>query len=397
VGVGGRYALKLPAGAYALVTWIADLKRGAFTEVPSALVRASAGAKRSLPLQTVLKKKKRKLATLRRPAGFGPPGWSTIPPPNGEMWVVTDPFDDGTGKPGSNLSLSMQSMMITDLVPAAAAVAGREGCVIKVSAINYRIEDLIGEIQRSESPAFDPGTRIQRGGWVEPNVEVRGTVSGDEAAGKVTATVEVFKNGKSLGTASRTTRSFLDLTPLLAKDVVNLLCKEPPPKAYTGVLDGTARLARGPGENVTVTWKGTADLSMLADGPGPDGGTWRMFGVDGGSIHVTISGSEGDCGVSGNADAALAATDGQISVSIDGDKHPYRPIMRWGGQNVPITLTGSDSCKGSGNIPLAEASWAELDTPDTSGTFTLDGEADRTVEPGFTEHMHWVFTPRNTG
>jgi hypothetical protein len=397
VGAGGHYALKVPAGTYALVTWIADLKRGAFSEVPSALVKASAGARRSLLLQTVLKKKKRKLAAASRPAGFGPPGWVTVPPPSGETWAVVDQFDDGTGDPQHVLGRSMQSMMITDLVQAANAAAGRKGCNVKVSALNYRIGDVISEIQRSESPNFDPGTRIPRGGWVEPNVEVRGTVSNDEAAGKATGTVEVFKNGKSVGTATRTTGDYLDLSPLLAKDVVNLLCPEPPPKAYTGALDGTATLATGPGESVTVTWKGTMELSMKGDGPGPGGGTWRMFGVDGGSVHVSIGGSQGDCSVSGSADVPFSLTDGQLSVGIDGKPYRYQPILTWAGQNVPITLSGSDSCKGSGDLPLSEGAWARLDSPASSDTFTLEGSADRTIRPGFTEHMHWAFTPHSTG
>jgi hypothetical protein len=393
VAAGGHYALKVAAGAYVLVTWITDVKRGVFTEVPSAVVQASAGAKRSLPLQTVLKKKaKRKPASARRPTGLGPPGWQTVPPPAGELWVATDPFDDGSGDPNSNISLGMQGMMITDLVPAADA-ARRPGCNVKVSGINYRIGDLIDEIQRSESPDFDPGTRIPRGGWVEPNVEVRGRISNNAATGRATATVEVFKNGKSVGTATRTS-DYLSLSRLLAKDVIKLICKAPPPKAYAGVLDGTATLATGPGENVTVTWKGTMELSMLGDGPGPGGGTWRTFGVTGGTVHVSISGSEGDCSVSGSADAPFSATDGQLSVRIDGDKPKYQPIMGWSGQDVPTTLSGSVSCNGSGDIPLSEAAWARLDSPAQSTTFTLSGSADRTIRPGFTEHMHWTFTPR---
>jgi hypothetical protein len=179
--------------------------------------------------------------------------------------------------------------------------------------------------------------------------------------------------------------------------VIKALCAVP--TAYTATLDGTAHLARGPGEDINVAWSGTMELAKLGDAPGGPGGApgrWRAFGVTGGSVHVTISGSEGDCSVSGSADGAAGATDGNLTVRTDGTKHPYEPLMAWSGISVPITLTGSDSCSGAGDLPLNGAYWARLDSPTNSSSFTLEGSADRTLEPGFTEHMHWVFTPHGT-
>lgn len=399
VSAGGRYSLKVDAGTYALVTWVADLKRAKFTQVASALVRAAPGAKRTLSLSTVLKKK-RKLSMSRHTAGFGPPGFPTVPAPAGQTWVVVDPFRPGTGEM-EGFGEGMQGMLITDLVQAAQAAAGRNGCDIRVSSLNYRIEDLIGEIKLQETPFIDPATRVARGGWVEPNAEVRGTFSNSDATQTATASVQVFKNGKSVGTATRTVGygNAFDLPGLLAKDIVNLLCKEKPPIAYTGTLDGTAQLESGPGQTVTFTWKGTMTLSMLGDSPGGPGGapgTWRIFGVDGGTVHIDISGAQGECSVSGAADDAFGKV-GQLMVRIDGDRHDYQPTLEWSGQVVPTTFAGSDACKASVDLPLSEGSWARLDTTAPSDTYTLEGSVDRTIKPGFTEHTHWVFTPRAGG
>jgi hypothetical protein len=397
VNTAGRYSLTVPPGTYALVTWIADVRHAKFTEVASALVHAAAGAKRSLPLQTVLKKK-RKAAAYRRTAGLGPPGFPTIPPPAGELWAAVDPFPQGSGEM-AGFGEGMQGMLITDLVQQGPAAA-RRGCTVKVSGITYRVQDLVGEIERSESPAFDPGTRIPRGHWIEPNVEIRGTFSNSDAAQTATASVTVVKNGRVVGTATRTADydNAFDLPTLLAKDIVNLICKEKPPTAYTGALDGTARLETGPGQTVLFTWKGTMELTAAGDAPaGPGGapGTWRIFTVAGGSVHIGVSGNQGDCSVTGSADDPFGGA-GQLAVRIDGDRPQYQPTLGWSGQIVPTTFAGSDSCKASVDLPLSEGSWALLDTIASSDTFTLEGTADRTIKPGFTEHTHWVFTPRSS-
>ncbi len=397
VNAAHRYTLTVPAGTYVLVTWTANFRSGKVTEVASAFLHAAAGAKRSLPLRTVLTKK-RKTAAYRRSAGLGPPGWATIPPPAGELWAAVDPFPKGTGEM-VGFGEGMQGMLITSLVQAAKAGPAR-GCTVKVSAINYRIEDVIGEIKRSETPAFDPGTKIPRGGWIEPNVEIRGTFSNSDASRTATASVTVVKNGKTIGSATRTAtyENGVDLPDQLAKDIVNILCREKPPKAYDGVLDGTATLESGPGQTVTITWKATMALSAQGDAPGgPRGapGTWRVFTVDGGDVHIDISGSQGDCSVSGSADDSVTPS-GQLTVRIDGDKHDYQPTLPWSGENVTTTLAGSVSCNATADLALTEGSWAVLDGSASSDTFTLEGSADRTIRPGFTEHMHWVFTPRDS-
>jgi hypothetical protein len=393
----GRYSLKLPAGTYALVTWLADLKRGTFVEVASALVHATAGQKRTLPLTTTLRK--RKLTVARGIDLNLPPGFTTVPPPAGEKWVLVDTFPGGTGD-NALLAKGMQDMLTTDLIQAAEAEKARSGCIVKVSGLNNRIEDLINELRLQETPSIDPATRVPRGHWVAPNGEIRGAISESAANHTVTASVEVIEGGRTVGTASRTVSddNIFDLSPLLAKDVIRVLCSVP--TAYTATLDGTAHLARSPGEDINVAWSGTMQLAKLGDAPGGPGGapgTWRAFGVVGGSVHVTISGSGGDCSISGSADAAAGATDGNLNVRTDGTRHPYEPVMAWGGASVPITLTGSDSCSGTGDIPLSGGYWARLDSPANSSSFALEGSADRTLEPGFTEHMHWVFTPRGSG
>lgn len=394
----GRYSLKLPPGTYALVPWIADLKRRTFTEIASALVHATAGQRRTLPLTTQLRK--RKLAVARRASDLHlPPGFTTVPPPAGEKWVIIDTFPGGTGD-NALLEKGMQDMLTTDVLFAAEAEKARSGCVVKVSSLNNRVEDLINELRLQETPDIDPATRVPRGHWVAPNGEVRGAISENAANHTVTASIEVVEGGRTVGTASHTVSDddIFDLSPLLAKDVIKALCSVP--TAYTATLDGTAHLARSPGEDINVTWTGTMQLAKLGDAPGGPGGArgkWRAYGVVGGSVHVTISGSGGDCSVSGSADAAAGATDGNLNVRTDGTQHPYEPVMAWGGVSVPITLTGSDSCSGAGDLPLNGAYWARLDSPATSNSFALEGSADRTIEPGFTEHMHWVFTPRGSG
>lgn len=390
----GRYALTLPPGTYGLVTWIADLKRGTTTEVASALVHATAGQKRTVTLKTKLRKRK---AVARRLALDLPPGFTTVPAPAGEKWVMVDTFPGGTGE-HALLERGMQDMLTTDLVQAAEAERARSGCIVKVSSLNNRVEDLVNELRLQESPLIDPATKVPRGHWVAPNVEVRGAVSDNAANNTVTASIEIVQNGQTIGTASHTVGddNIFDLSPLLAKDVIKALCSIP--NAYTATLDGTAHLARSPGENLTVTWSGTMDLAKLGDAPGGPGGapgTWRTYGVVRGSVHIAISGSEGDCSVSGSADGAAGATDGNLMVRTDGAKHPYMPHMAWGGESVPTTLTGPAGCSGHGDLPLNGASWAWLDGPADSSSFALEGSADKTIAPGFTEHMHWSFTPRS--
>jgi len=395
---GGRFTLKLPAGTYGLVTWVVDLKRGTFTEVASALVHASAGQARTLPLTTKLRK--RTVAAARAAAGFAlPPGFTTVTAPAGEKWVMVDTFPGGTGE-HTLLEKGMQDMLTVDLVQAAEAEKARSGCVVAVSSLNNRVDELVNELRFQESPLVDPSTTVPRGHWVAPNVEVRGGISDSAANHTVTASVQIVEGGQVIGTASHTVddANVFDLSPLLAKDVIKALCSVP--TAYTATLDGTSHIARSPGESLDVTWQGTMQLAKLADaagGPGNAPGAWRIYGVVNGSMHITVSGSEGDCSVSGSADGTAGATDGNLNVRTDGAKHPYEPLMAWGGESVPITITGADpSCHGQGDLPLNGASWAQLDTPASSNSFTLEGSADRTIQPGWTEHMHWLFTPQVT-
>ena len=386
----GRYSLKLPPGTYALVTWIADLKRGTFTEVASALVHANAGQARTLPLSTTLRKR-------RHTSGLDlPPGFGTVPPPGGEKWVTIDTFPGGTGE-HALLEKGVQDMLTVDLVNAAAAEQARSGCVVKVSSLNNRVEDLVNELRLQQTPVIDPATTVPTGHWVAPNVEVRGGISDNATNHTVTASIAIVQGGQTIGTASHTVSDddVFDLSPLLAKDVIKALCSVP--TSYTATLDGTAHLARSPGEDLTVTWSGTMELSKLEDGPGPAPGTWRMYGVESGTVQVTISGSEGPCSVNGSANGTAGVTDGNLMVRTDGAKHPYMPHMAWAGESVPITLTGDPNvCHGQGDLPLNGADWAWLDSPADSDSYAFGSSADLTVGPGFTEHMHWVFAPHDT-
>ena len=165
-----------------------------------------------------------------------------------------------------------------------------------------RRDELLEEIRRTQSPEFDPGTRLSTDKLITPRYRV--SAGGSASGGGLTlrATMRKISNGKVVAeaTATGSLEDFFKLEEELAKRLVEEACKPELPDSYAGSVNATA-------DNGFGTREGWTASNVVYEADGPRG----LYSLSGGSVNWSADISVGECsGRAGPVDFSLAAPDG---------------------------------------------------------------------------------------
>ncbi|MBJ7457145.1 MAG: carboxypeptidase regulatory-like domain-containing protein [Thermoleophilia bacterium] len=321
----GRYRFTVPKGAYVLLPTVVAPGRP--------LVRPAATRVR-------VARGQRKAVTIR--AGRKRATQATVSPIVG---IRDGAFTGGTGDVAV-LNRAMGEMLVTEIVGANAGA----GCTITVVEAGARFEAAYqAELRLARSGLVDPATAIRPGLRIRPTRGIRGRISvtGD----RMTISAEVYRwsNNRTLGRASveGPADRFFDLEAALVPKLVDLLCERPPPIAgqFSGSVD-YSKLPVAP-VDIRISWEGAVELvpqTTIGGVPIPARlGMPVTYRVRSGTLTGRISGSTGDCTISGQGSFSAAGLNGGpdvLALSItEGDPDTYRLFMGAGSAALDTVLS----------------------------------------------------------
>lgn len=325
VGANGRYRLAVPKGAFALLPAVVAPGRP--------LVR---------PAATRIRIKRNQRKSVPIPVGRA----RTAAAPVSPLVAIRDgAFTGGTGD-YAVLNRGMGDMLITDLVNANTGA----GCTITVVEVSARFEAAYQlELRLARSGLVDPATALRPGLRLRPTRGIRGRIA--VAGDRMTISAEVYRwsTGRTLKRTSveGPAGSVFDLETVLVRKLVNLLCERPPP--MTGQFSGSVDYSKLPVApvNMRISWQGTVELvpqTMIGGVPIPPiAGLPVTYQVRSGTLAAQLSGSTGDCTISGQGAFDAARLNGGpdvLALSItEGDPDTYRLFMGAGSAALDTLLS----------------------------------------------------------
>ena len=340
----GRFTLKAPKGSYALLAAVVSARGSKPLERVADVVTAKAGKR--IALRPTLAKRTGTRRRARRAGARAAFVQVDVP----AIWVrhwQTPPGELAVMRKG------MPDMLISDLV-------GPIGRCDAVIVERDRLDEILAELRRQQSPYFDPATRVQTGRLIAHNATVDGTltVAGDTVT--LTSTYHDQRSGRrATVSVSGPQADVFALEQQLAGKLARVICVETP-KTYTGMFSGTATTQLNA---YTVRWSGSATLELAAGrGAPPEGwpaGEYARYVVRSGSAHVTLDGSRvggGLCAVHGEVDVVLPAGEGggTALVQLDAPDEPAFWLMLTAPADaaIPYTETGSGCNQVDPRYPL---------------------------------------------
>jgi hypothetical protein len=363
----GRFTLKPPGGSYAIVAAVVPERgRGNPLVRVADFVTAKAGKRRTIrPTLKRRHKRKRKVraaaADVRARAA-----WVNVDYPM--LWVHrwTAQGDPLLGV----LEKGMQEMVITDL----AAALGTPDCPGGVSA-GDDMDKVLGEIKLTNSPYFDPSTRLTTAKLIRPNASVTGTMSRANGLLTITATYQDQRPGRAgrSGTVSVTGAedNVFGLEQALIPKLVDLICAKTQ-KAYAGTFSGSWTTTLN---SYRVTWTGDAVIELTAEhgSPPPDGPPpedYAHYAVRSGRVHAILDGTRGNCSVHGEAhfDLPTGPITAQNYVQV-GVEQPWfsLTITGRGDEAIPYTESGVGCNQVDPQYPLTGVLFVSTPKPLQSG------------------------------
>jgi Curli production assembly/transport component CsgG len=378
---GGRFSLSVPAGAYFLLGTSAPL--GAKTAIDRNIgtVKVKKGARKHVRLSLKPKKKKRPQRKLPPIPGLPTARAAFV---NVDYPAVWQKHFKVTGDPAYRvLGKGLAQMLITDVGPPLAAACN--GSFVE----RDRLDTILTEHALQQSGLTDPATRIDLNKLVAHNKEVTGTIAGTEKDLTITATVTDVLSGGSRTVTHHGTDGFFALEPKLVPDLVKLICGDKPPERLVGTIKGDYGIPE-----YMLRWSGDVRLKYNGLGPGGPGtpdGKYATYVVEGGSLHVTLDGTDGQCTIHGEGDFPLVANLGEFAtLQQDVDERAYTLAASFpNGTEMPYTSTGP-GCTGA-VYPLSGRVYMTTHDAKTSSSDVLVGST--TVNLGVPVTWSWSLQP----
>ena len=283
------------------------------------------------------------------------------------------------------LGNGLPDMLITDLLaPLRAKCNGR-------LVERRRFDVILAEHALQQSSMVDPATRIQLDKIIAHNKDLTGTIAGTANNMTITTTVTDVVSGRSRSITHHGTKGFFALEKTMAPGIVKLICGEPPPKAYVGTIQGEFGIP----EQI-LRWAGSVRLKFNGFGPGGAGapnGKYALYVVDGGSLHVTLDGVDGECTIHGEGDFPLVGNSGEFTtLQQDVDQRAYTVFASFeNGTDLAYTSTGPAGCTGA-IYPLSGRVYMNTETAKTSPSNSLAGST--TVNVGVPITWTWALQPQ---
>ena len=300
------------------------------------------------------------------------------------VWLK--PYKVMTADPQDHaLANGLPDMLTTDILrPLAAACKGR---IVERRKLN----EILAEQALSQSALADPSTRIEPGKIIAHNKEVTGTISGTARDMTITSTVTDVASGRSRSVTHHGTHGFFALERRIGPALVKLICGEKTPTRYVGTISGEYGIAEQ-----MLRWSGNVRLKFNGLGPGGAGtpaGKYANYVVEGGSLHVTLDGVDGECTIHGEGDFALVGNSGEFTtLQQDVDERAYTVSGSFAnGTNLPYTSTGAAGCTGA-VYPLSGRVYMDTWDAKTSPSNSLVGST--TVNVGIPITWNWALQPQ---
>ena len=386
----GRFALRVPPGAYVLLATTTPLRGHAGVDRKVDALRVASGASRKLRLS--LRRRGGHAARRRRARAAAGPSFVSVTYP--AVWVQH--FTVSGPDEYSVLGKGLADMLITDAGP---AIKQRcDGVVVEREHL-----DVILEEQRlSRSPLIDPATRIRSGHLIGHNRVVGGTLTISGATATLTVTVTNTTTGVTRSVTHTGTVAgdgVFDLEKSVVDDVAKLICD--PPARYVGPVSGSIPAFAG-GVSGTFAWSGIITLVLDHLGPAPSGspeGQYAFFRPEGGTVHLTLDMVDGHCTGHGETDIGVDPSGGISSVQ-QGVKQPTYTLYAAFAESPGIAFswaggTPEDPCGNDGTLPFG-AGFPVLATKTLkSASTTLAGSTTDTF-PGAmgSVHREWSLAPQ---
>jgi hypothetical protein len=215
----------------------------------------------------------------------------------------------------------------------------------------------LAEIRRSQSPAFDPRTRL-RFNWPTPTHRISGALlESGPGQGVVDASIHT-RRGRLIFSRTVATRAFGTAPEILARLAFYHLCPRRPPIEFDVRVKGSRDLSSDVGGQASMTWSTTLFLrpfgapTMLP----ADETVWQRYEIEAGETTWTASGTVGACTLKGSGtdtfDAAQATTDSMLWYSLtlasDGVRH-YRGLAA---TQDPVNATLTCPTQSPQQVPL---------------------------------------------
>jgi hypothetical protein len=417
VGRNGRYSLRLPPGKWALLT--STVMGGRYRSFLSAAIVTKSGQKRTLPALKLRKyrKPRRRRGRHRKPKhphGRSPSaGKSNVNPRDGRPYrgvaYAFKEFDvtSSDGELGM-LRRGMPEMLTTDVLASRA-------CPFTIVEWMRR-DEVIREIEMEQTQYFDPATRVEPGHLIDPEVFIRGRVEDRPGSPPRHATVVWLEDAKTGARISGDVsvvgfdNNVFAAEQRLAKLVIrDLICARrptpgeetppPPPKpvsdVYQGTFSGSADAAEGA---LHFHWSGNVRMDAAQDlsvpPPGGPPGDYRIFSVTTGGVHIDLSGSAGECVLSGSGDFPLGPSNGYLWVQLEADHPAYFLNITYSVPIIQVEKSGGEECEEEFPLP-AFGILAETKEARSSPSTTLsDSESHSSSEgTGFDYTTSWSLSP----
>jgi hypothetical protein len=387
----GRFALRLPSGAYVLLAATTPFHGHAGVDRKVEALRvASGGAARKLRLS--LRRRGGHVGRRRKARAAAGPSFVTVTYP--AVWVqhfaVSGPDDYSVLRKG------LADMLISDV---GAPVKKRcDGVLVE----REHLDVLIEEQKRSQGPLFDPATRIPSGHLIGANRTVTGTLTITGATATLIVTVTNTATGlqRSVTRTGQSGAGIFALEESVVDDVAKAICD--PPARYVGPVSGSIPASAGSATG-TFAWKGEMTLALEHVGSAPAGspeGEYAFYRPAAGTIHLTLDLIDGHCAGHGETDLSVDPTAGDDSSVQVGVAQPTYTLYAAFGASPGIAFawtggTEADPCANDGTLPFGAGLPALATGTRQAASSTLAGST-TDLFPGLmgSVHREWSLIPQ---
>jgi hypothetical protein len=381
-----RFRLKVPAGRYWVFAASTRFRGKAGIDRPvGKAIKLRAGKRKKLRVSLRRHSKRAHAAQFRFVNVEYPAVWV-------QHFTVSGPPDLRVLRKG------LADMLITDLLPVIKSACN--GAIVEREHLDW----IVAEILRSQSPAFDPSTRLSSNKLIAHNREVTGSLNVEGG----TTTLTVVVTNTVTGTSRSVTRSapndrFFELEQSVVQEVARLICGDSPPGHYAGQASGSLSAQDG-SSSQTLSWNGDVRLRFTGDtvpeNSGDPPGEYAIYEPESGGIHVILDGVDGECAYHGTSNVTIVPHPGEYSRVQQGvDQPTYSLLATFPAATPPLlaAVSGPDYCGGgdttmyplAGRVFLGMATGASQRSPST----TLVGSATFPLGPVITK-WSWSLAPQ---
>jgi hypothetical protein len=289
----GRWQLRVPPATYALLGTVFSFAGGSVRTQLGAVVRAKSGQRKTLTLSLKRKKKRKKGAGHARAAvadGFG-----DVAVDYPAIWVKSFHTDDSQVKV---FEKGMADLLITDLAARGGCDNGTPVAIVE----REKLQDILNEQKLSNSPYFDPSTRVPKGHLIKDNASVTGTITRTGHQVDISATYTDRRRGYTKTvTATGTDANIFAIEQQLIPGLVDAICN-PPGQKPAGTVSGTFNGSGSFNDNgfqLDLTWSG--DVTFAPGGqvnpqdPQYYTEVWNHYTVTSGTVTLSGTGTGGGC------------------------------------------------------------------------------------------------------